>query len=167
MIACYATPYSIHSIKQHWKMTQTTWWSKWGIKFNASKCEVMRIARTKNPLEWMYTISGKILKEVDKAKYLGDTVSNSLQWSGHVSSITKKVNSTLAFLHHNLTNAVAKVKETAYFSLVQSVLEYSTAVWDLHLQKDIDAVEMVQCRAIRDVRATIARQAVCPRCCRT
>ena len=118
-----------------------------------SKCEVIRIARKKNPLEGMSTILGQILKEVDKTKYLGVTISNDLQWSGHVSTITKKVNSTLAFLCHNLKNVPPKVKETAYFSLVPSVLEYSSAVWDPHLRKDIDAIEMVQHCATRDVKS--------------
>ena len=130
----------------------TEWCSTWGMRFNANKCEVMRIARTRNPLRKMYTISGQILKEVAKAKYLGVAISDDLQWSGHVSAITKKANSTLAFLRRNLKNAPPKVKETAYFSLVRSVIEYSASVWDSHLQKDINTIEMVQRRAARIVK---------------
>ncbi len=94
-----------------------------------------------------YTIKGQVLQEFTKAKYFGITITDDLQWYTHIANITKKANSNLAFLCQNLKDAPPKVKETAYLSLVCSLLEYRCTMWDPHLRKDIDAIEMVQRRA--------------------
>ena len=47
----------------------------------------------------------------------------------------KKADSTLGFLRRNLKACPPKLRETAYFSLVRSSLEYSSAVWDPFRQK--------------------------------
>jgi hypothetical protein len=44
------------------------------------------------------------LQIVDNAKYLGLTISKNLSWNNHVNNITKKANSTLAFLRRNIRN---------------------------------------------------------------
>ena len=49
-----------------------------------------------------YTIHGHALEEVDSAKYLGITLQNKLSWKNHIQQITKKANSTRAFLQRNL-----------------------------------------------------------------
>ena len=60
-------------------------------------------------------------------------------------------NSTLGFLRRNLKACPPKLRETAYFSLVRSSLEYSSAVWDPFRQKDIDKLEKIQRSAARFV----------------
>ena len=132
--------------------TLALWCDCWCMSFNAAKCEVMRISRKRAFLQKLYTINGQALQEVNKATYLAVIISNDLQWSGHVSTITKNANHTLGFLRQNLKNAPPKLKETAYFSLVRSVIEYIATVWDPHLCKDRNALEMVQLRAARNVK---------------
>ncbi len=41
------------------------------MKFNASKCQTMRIQRSTKPLERFYTLCNHILAQMDKAKYFG------------------------------------------------------------------------------------------------
>jgi len=72
------------------------------LSFNAAKCEVVRISRKKTVLQKINTIKGQALQEVDKARYLGVIISNDLQLSTQVSTITKNANSTVAFLRRNL-----------------------------------------------------------------
>jgi len=75
---------------------------------------------------YLYNLRGHILSSVQiakKAKYLGITLTDELSWSSHVHSIHSRANSTLGFLRRNLRRCPAKLKETAYITLVRSTLE--------------------------------------------
>ena len=125
------------------------WGDTWGMRFNATKCNIMRISRSRNPLTRMYSLCNHVLSEVDTAKYLGINLSSELSWSPHVSSVVSKANSTLGFLRRNLRKCPSKLKETAYLSLVRSTLEYAATIWDPYYVRDIDSLEQVQRRAAR------------------
>jgi len=127
------------------------WGNKWGMRFNTSKCEIMRIHRGCTPYTRMYTIGDEVLKEVGRAKYLGVTISNDLSWSPHISSVAGKANAKIGFLWRNLQHCPPKLREQAYFALVRLVIEYGAAVWDPYLKKDINSLENVQRRAARFV----------------
>ena len=124
---------------------------KWGMKFNAKKPESIRMCRKRNPLTKLYTISGQILQEVSRARYLGVNITNKLDGSKHVALTTKKSNGTLAFLRMNLKTCPKKIKGNVNTTLVRPVLEYGAAIWDPYLGKDISSIVMVQRRAARFV----------------
>ena len=63
-----------------------------------------------------------------------------------------KASQSLGFIRRNLRHCNASFKETAYISLVRSVLEYSSTVWDPHYGQDIKQIEMIQRRAARFVK---------------
>ena len=76
-------------------------------------------------------------------------------WSGQsilINAITTKANSKLSFLRRNLKGCPEKLRETAYFVLVRSFLEYSATVWHPHQKYNSDKLEMVQRRAARFVK---------------
>ena len=128
------------------------WGARWGMRFNASKCEVMRLKRGNKMLSRMYTLSSQVLKQADSAKYLGVQITDELSWSPHISTLASKANSKIGFLWRNVRQCPAKLREQAYFTLVRSILEYSTSVWNPHLKKDINKLEDVQRRAARFVK---------------
>jgi predicted amidophosphoribosyltransferase len=86
---------------------------------------------------------------VQENPYLGVIISENLKWSTYINKICNKANSTLGFIRRNLKHCNRKFKETAYISLVRSLFDYSSTVWDAHLQKDIDRIENVQRGAAR------------------
>jgi len=58
-----------------------------------------------------------------------------------------KESTTLNFLRRNLKYCPTKSKETAYFALVRSTVEYSSSVWNPHLKKDVVNLEKINRRA--------------------
>ena len=97
---------------------------------------------------------------VSSTPYLGVCL-KTMEWEAHIiNKITSKANFTLGFLRRNLKACPPKLRETAYFSLVRSPLEYSSAVWDPFRQKDIDKLEKNQRSAARFVTQNY-RQTAC------
>ena len=96
------------------------WGDTWDLHFNATKCNIMPLSRSRDPLTHMYSLCNHVLSEVDTAKYLGI---NQISWSPHVSSVVIKSNSTLGFLRRYLRKCPCpKLKATAYLTLVRSTL---------------------------------------------
>jgi len=110
----------------------------------------MSIARIRSPFTYLYSLCGQVLSSVPEVRYLGIIVTDELSWSFHVQSIYSKANSILGFLRHNLWRCPAKLKESAYISLVRSTLEYAASVWDPH--HDINKLENIQRRSARFVK---------------
>ena len=125
------------------------WASDWGMRFNASKCQVLRTYRTRHPVSCFYAINHHILEEVNAATYLGVTITSKLDWGQHIDSMCNRANRTLGFLRRNLSHAPKDLKCLAYISLVRSVLEYAAQAWDPHLKKHVDQLERIQRRAAR------------------
>ena len=117
------------------------WANAWGMRFNATKCYLMSISRIKTPLHYRYTLNGHILEQVKDNPYLGITISEDLKWSTHINKIANQGSSILGFIRRNLKYCYMSLRETAYISLVRSILEYSAVVWDPHLTKDSDQLE--------------------------
>ena len=97
----------------------------------------MRVSQTHDPKFFNYSLTGQVLKEVMDAKYLGITLSNDLEWSKHIATNANKANSKLLFLRHNLKGCPEKLKQTAYFSLIRSFMEYGVTVWDPNQKKTV------------------------------
>ena len=62
------------------------------------------------------------------AKYLGVTLSDDLEWSKHIATITNTDNSRISFLRRYLKGCTEKLKQTAYLSLTRSFMEYGATV---------------------------------------
>ena len=90
-------------------------------------------------------------------KYLGVTLSNDLEWSKHIATMTNKANYKLSFLRRNLKGCPEKLKQTAYFSLSHSFMEYGATVWVPYQKYNSDNVERVQRQAARFVKIMYSR----------
>ena len=127
------------------------WGSTWGMKFNAKKCNIMRVSCSRKPLQHFYKLGNEIFQEVSDAKYLGIEIDNKLDWNKHISTVAARGQSKLAFLNRNLKGCPKTLRDTAYISLIRPALEYSCSVWHPHKKSNQDKTEKVQRRAARFV----------------
>ena len=117
------------------------WARKWGMRFQPVKCNRMQLTRKRiKKIHASYTLED--LKNIERIKYLGATITNDLRWNTHVSNICTKANRTLRFPRRNLHSCPQEVKEAAYKGLVRPVLEYGSLVWDpSRCQEELKSVQ--------------------------
>ena len=89
-------------------------------------------------------------------------INNKLEWSKYIHTMTNMVNAKVVYLRRNLKGCPQKLKQTAYFSLVLSFLEYSATIWDPHQKNNIEAVWFVKSRYSCYSIAEHAREAGMP-----
>ena len=122
------------------------WAENWGMRFNARKCYVMSI---NSKSSYFYSLDNHILKQVLESAYLGLTLTEDLKWGPHIQKITKKANSTMAFLRRNLKMCPRTCRKSACISLAISILDYGAIIWDPYYIKDIDKLERIKRQAAR------------------
>ena len=127
------------------------WESTWQMKFNSSKCFIMRMTHKKKPIQYQYKLWDTVLQEVDHHPYLGVELSKNLTWAKHINQTAMKSNKMLGLLRRNLGTCTQSTKDIAYKTLVRPRLEYCSAIWDPHQKVHIDNLEKVQRRAARFV----------------
>ena len=113
------------------------------MEFNPSKCQVLRVTLKKKLVTAPYAIHGETLDVVNSAKLLGVTIDSKLNFSEHVSAVSKKAYGTRAFLYRNFSTENCKFKAAACTTYVRPVVEYASTVWDPHMRKNINKLEQV------------------------
>jgi hypothetical protein len=89
------------------------WGEDWFMQFHPAKCTVLTVTNKRNPIVTEYSIRGQLLAAVTSARYLGVTITDKVNWSQHINSITNKANRTLGFLCRNLKISSISIKEQA------------------------------------------------------
>lgn len=126
------------------------WAANWGMKFNAKKCYIMTVHRSKAPpLTHFYQLCDSFLASANEEKYLGVIISDDMSWAPHIESVTTAASQKLGFLARNLKGCPSELKKTAYQAIVRSSLEYASPIWDPHQANHKAALEGVQRRAAR------------------
>lgn len=67
--------------------TLVAWADTWGMKFNPSKCNIMRITRKRNPEVPNYSMLGVNLEVKDEIPYLGVIIQSNLSWNRQTEKI--------------------------------------------------------------------------------
>ena len=87
------------------------WEKKWDMELNPSKCQVLHITRSRNPIRYKYTMHGQILESVENARYLGVDISSDLGFSHHIHRITSNAQKNLGFLKRNIKTTHSGIRE--------------------------------------------------------
>ncbi len=81
------------------------------MKFNASKCQIMRTHGSTKPLERLYTLNKQVLTQMDKAKYLGVMITHNLDLNSYINIIVTKANRCTGFYKRNISNCPQELRE--------------------------------------------------------
>ena len=111
-----------------------------------------------------YTLHQQTLEKVQSAKYLGITITESLDLGQHISVLSPKATKTLDFLHRNLACATRNTKDVAYKTLVRPKLEYAAPIFSPYCTTHIQQVDKVQRMAARGPAGSDATLVVLGRC---
>ena len=85
------------------------WARAWGMRFQPSKCNMIRFSRKRKNVENDYFLEGSELHFHSEVKYLGVTITSDLNWSKHVSLICNKAKKLWASLREIYLNAQKKL----------------------------------------------------------
>ncbi|CAM5105037.1 unnamed protein product [Natator depressus] len=126
------------------------WATKWQMKCNVDKCNVMHIG--KNNPNYTYNTMGANLATTNQEKDLGVIVESSLKTSTQCAAAVKKANGMLGIIKKGIENKTENILLPLYKSMVRPHLEYCVQMWSPRLQKDTLALEKVQKRATKMIR---------------
>ena len=98
-------------------------------------------------------MEGQSIAKTTTEKYLGVVLSEDLRWNTQTKETRNKASRTLGILKRNLGPCSSEVKARAYQAMFRPRLEYASAAWNPHTDKNIDSLEMVQRQAARFVCA--------------
>lgn len=134
------------------------WCAKWDMEINPKKSACMTVSNKKTPLMFDYTVNTNQIKRSTQIKYLGMTITDTLNWNAHIDNICGSAQRKLGLLRRKLRGAPPEVKLQAYKTIVRPTLEYASMIWDPHHQYQIDKLERVQRLAARFIFSVYERR---------
>ena len=91
-----------HQILQEDLHKLSAWANKWEMKFNVNKCCIMQLSKHNHKSEFLYSMSGQVLRIVEQNSYLGVIIDHQLSWKPHVEYVCGKAMKLIGFLNRNL-----------------------------------------------------------------
>lgn len=121
-----------------------------GMEVNVRKCNVITFCRTRNPIDFDYTMSGTSIVRVSTVKDLGVLLDSKLNYTQHIAATTAKANAMLGFIKRN-TQQFRDIYclKTLFCALVRSVLEYGVLIWSPYYAVQINRIERIQRNFLR------------------
>nr|VZI39880.1 unnamed protein product [Spirometra erinaceieuropaei] len=131
-------------------LTRLEKWSQdWLLPFNVTKCNVLRVGRTRSLNRRVYHLNGVSLQEVDAQKDLGVWVTASLKPSLHCSKVAKSAMSVLYLVKRAFSTFDEDCFVKVFRTFVRPQLEFAIQAWKPWTSKDLSILEKVQRRATK------------------
>lgn len=120
------------------------------LTLNVGKCNIMQFYRIQSPIMFNYSIGSTILQKNDFVRDLGVTFDCKLTFNLHIENICNKSLKLLGFLTRTL-NEFSNIYcfKVLYCSIVRSILEYASPIWNPSYKKYVDMLEKIQRKFLR------------------
>lgn len=122
-----------------------SWCQENRLYLNLTKCKVMSYHRKVNAICFEYKLNNSALERVQQMSDLGVLFDQKFCFSSHIESMVSRAYSRLGFMKRicNDFNDVYCLS-SVYYSLVRSVLEYASVVWNPGYAVHSDRIESIQ-----------------------
>ena len=123
------------------------WTEKWRINVNISKCEVCIFSKSKIDEHQKELNAGpNTFKYSHTPKLLGVTLDEQLKFDHHVDQVERKANGALYALREikGLSKISRRKLVNIYGSLVRSIIEYASPVWQITSNENMKKLERIQ-----------------------
>ncbi|BHF74038.1 hypothetical protein SprV_0401712200 [Sparganum proliferum] len=131
-------------------LTRLEKWSQdWLLPFNVTKCNVLRVGRTRSLSRRVYHLNGVPLQEVDAQKDLDVWVTASLKPSLHCSKVAKSAMSVLYLVKRSFSTFDEDCFVKVFRTFIRPQLEFAIQAWKPWTSKDLSILEKVQRRATK------------------
>ena len=121
------------------------------MEFNVKKCNHISLTNKRTVVTLPYYMHSQVLEHVTSYDYLGVRLTSKLNWKEHCDKTSNKANRALGLVKRTLQPCTPEVKERAYKAIIRPLLEYASAAWNPHTNRDTETIEKVQRRAARFV----------------
>lgn len=126
------------------------WCNRNDLTLNIDKCSIMQFYRIQNPIIFDYSVNSVILNRCNNVKDLGVTFDRKLSFNLHIENICNKGFKLLGFLSRSLSEfGNIYCFKVLYCSVVRSILEYASPIWNPFYNRYIGMLEKIQKRFLR------------------
>ena len=121
-------------------------WSRtWKMDFNPTKCKVLSIHRSRNPIIFYYRMNDVVLEHVSTFKDLGVIIDETLSFTAHIDSILNKCSKVCGMIKRSVGfSAPVNVKLQLYKTLCRSIMDFSSQLWSPQSKMLIIKTESIQ-----------------------
>ena len=130
----------------------TRWSNQWKLRFNASKCQVLRIGEHRSLCDRpTYCLQGIELNNVEEQRDLGVLVDSHLNFEKHIKQCVKKAYGSWWIIKRTFDKLRPKVFNLLFKTYVRPHVEYCPQVWSPYKKGLIQKIEKVQRKATKTV----------------
>ena len=94
-------------------------------------------------------VNNKQVKQVNKTKFLGVIIDDSLNWAPHIDYIKSKISKTIGILYKARTRLYTDSLKTLYTAMVYPYLSYCVTIWGYTYKKYINKLYIIQKKILR------------------
>ena len=126
------------------------WADTWQLRFNIDKCKIIHMG--KNNPKFQYIMNNTPIQSVESERDLGVIIDHTAKPSLQCAKAAQKANQVLGQLLRSFQCRQTEVLVQLYKVFVRPHLEYAVQAWCPYLAKDIEVMEKVQRRMVRQIR---------------
>ena len=127
------------------------WSKKWKLEFNAKKCHVMEMGKSKRRPTFDYKMGRETIVKSREERDLGVVVQDTLSPEKHINGIFASTYRTLANIRVAFSYMDTNMMKKIITSIIRPKIEYAAVIWSPYKKKDIRKLERIQRAATKMV----------------